>query len=254
MRLHRGDYDDVVERAADPVALAAPLGRGRRARVHLVDLDGARSGRVRPDLVRERGRGDRAASRCRPRAASARSATRDALLEAGADRVIVGTAAWPDPTPWVERSGRPSSSRSTSATARVRAAGWTRERRPGRRRGGRPRARRRASSACSAPRSTATERWPAPTSSWSSRRGRGPAVLAAGGVRSPDDVAALAAAGAEAASSAGRCSHASDEREVRLQRRELEAVRRLAGVRGSRATGCSTPRRSSGPRTPTSSP
>ena len=25
-----------------------------------------------------------------------------ALLDAGADRVVVGTAAWPDPTPWLE--------------------------------------------------------------------------------------------------------------------------------------------------------
>src|SRR5438105_587081 len=52
VRLGRGDYDDVVERAADPVALAARWAASGAGRVHLVDLDGARSGTVRPDLVR----------------------------------------------------------------------------------------------------------------------------------------------------------------------------------------------------------
>ena len=53
VRLHRGDYDAVVERAADPVALARRWVNAGARRVHLVDLDGARSGRVRPGLVRD---------------------------------------------------------------------------------------------------------------------------------------------------------------------------------------------------------
>src|SRR3954468_17041089 len=52
VRLHRGDYDQVVERAGDPVELAAAFAAAGASRVHLVDLDGARSGRPRSDLVR----------------------------------------------------------------------------------------------------------------------------------------------------------------------------------------------------------
>src|SRR3977135_2969804 len=51
VRLHRGDYDDVVERADHPVTLSKPWAAAGASRVHLVDLDGARSGHVRPELV-----------------------------------------------------------------------------------------------------------------------------------------------------------------------------------------------------------
>ena len=104
VRLHRGDYDTVVERAADPVALARRWVEAGACRVHLVDLDGARSGRVRPDLVRE------VAAAVAPVPLQASGGIRSledarSLLAAGADRVIVGTAAWPDPTPWAEELG-----------------------------------------------------------------------------------------------------------------------------------------------------
>src|SRR5215470_9676904 len=52
VRLHQGDYDAVVERAGEPAALARRFAESGARRVHLVDLDGARSGRVRPELVR----------------------------------------------------------------------------------------------------------------------------------------------------------------------------------------------------------
>ena len=52
VRLERGDYDSVVERAGEPVALAERWIAAGATRIHLVDLDGARSGRVRPELVR----------------------------------------------------------------------------------------------------------------------------------------------------------------------------------------------------------
>ena len=99
VRLHRGDYDAVVERADDPGELAARWVAAGARRVHLVDLDGARAGRVRPELVRSRGR-------CGSVPVQASGGIRSlddarALLAAGADRVIVGTAAWPDPTPWL---------------------------------------------------------------------------------------------------------------------------------------------------------
>src|SRR5258708_35326893 len=53
VRLHQGAYDTVVARAGDPVALARAFAEAGAGRVHLVDLDGARFGRVRPELVAE---------------------------------------------------------------------------------------------------------------------------------------------------------------------------------------------------------
>ena len=53
VRLERGGYEDVVERAGDPVALATRWVESGALRLHLVDLDGARGGPLRPELVRE---------------------------------------------------------------------------------------------------------------------------------------------------------------------------------------------------------
>ena len=47
-----------------------------------------------------------------------------ALLAAGADRVVVGTAAWPDPTPWLEL-GEALVLALDVKDDRVRASGWT---------------------------------------------------------------------------------------------------------------------------------
>src|SRR5438876_8736023 len=51
VRLHQGAYDAVVERAGDPVELARAFADAGARRIHLVDLDGAKAGRVRPALV-----------------------------------------------------------------------------------------------------------------------------------------------------------------------------------------------------------
>ena len=121
VRLERGDYDSVVERAGDPLTLARQWADAGATRIHLVDLDGARSGNVRPELVRE------IASLGLPVQASGgiRSlADARALLEAGADRVIVGTAAWPDPTPWFEL-GEALVLALDVRDGEVRTAGWT---------------------------------------------------------------------------------------------------------------------------------
>src|SRR5829696_5009465 len=96
VRLRQGDYDRVVERWTDPVQLAARFASAGATRLHLVDLDGARSGGVRPDLVA------RVVDAAAPAAVQASGGIRsldDArrLLGAGAVAVVVGTAAAADP-------------------------------------------------------------------------------------------------------------------------------------------------------------
>src|SRR6478735_1424246 len=121
VRLERGDYDALVERAGEPVQLARRWIAAGARRVHLVDLDGARKGRIRPELVR------RVAGLGVPVQASGgiRSlADARALLDAGADRVVVGTAAWPDPTPWLELGDALVLALDVRGGT-IRAAGWT---------------------------------------------------------------------------------------------------------------------------------
>ncbi len=96
VRLERGDFGRVAVREADPIALVERLvGAGARL-LHVVDLDGARSGRIRPELVR---RLVAAASPAAVQASGGVRAPRDAelLLAAGAARVVVGTAAFAEP-------------------------------------------------------------------------------------------------------------------------------------------------------------
>ncbi len=198
VRLHQGDYDAVVERAGEPVALARRFAEAGARRVHLVDLDGARSGRVRPELVRLVAE---AAAPALLQASGGIRSTDDAaaLLAAGADRVIVGTAAFPEPGRWVEALGGRLVVALDVRDGQVRTAGWT------------------AGTGLSL--DEAVERCLAAGVSRVlctaiDRDGTlagpdlelvravaasGLAVLAAGGVRSPADVAALADAGAEAA-------------------------------------------------------
>jgi phosphoribosylformimino-5-aminoimidazole carboxamide ribotide isomerase len=90
VRLRRGAYDQAT-------GYGSPFDLARRYSefplVHVVDLDGARSGRIRPELVREL---VAAAAPARVQASGGvRSpADADALVAAGASRVVVGTAAW----------------------------------------------------------------------------------------------------------------------------------------------------------------
>jgi phosphoribosylformimino-5-aminoimidazole carboxamide ribotide isomerase len=193
VRLERGNYNDIVERAADPIALAERWAGEGASRIHLVDLDGARQGGVRPELVQAI-----ATATGLPVQASGgiRSvADAEALLAAGADRVVVGTAAWPQPEPWlslgdavvlavdvrdgvVRSSGWTQSAGLTFAVALERAAG--------------------ARLLVTAIDRDGTLRGP-DLNLVREATASGSPVLAAGGVRSPDDVAALAEAGAEAA-------------------------------------------------------
>jgi phosphoribosylformimino-5-aminoimidazole carboxamide ribotide isomerase len=198
VRLHRGDYDQVVERAGDPVALARSFAEAGAARVHLVDLDGARSGCARPDLVRL------VARVVAPALLQASGGIRSledarALLDAGADRVVVGTAAFPDPAPWAAALGGRLVVALDVKDGTVRTAGWT---------AGSGLSRERATELCLAAGvervlCTAIDRdgtLAGPDLELvAAVVGSGLRVLAAGGVRSPADVRALAEAGAEAA-------------------------------------------------------
>jgi phosphoribosylformimino-5-aminoimidazole carboxamide ribotide isomerase len=96
VRLRQGEFDEVVARAGDPAELVARFAASEPPLVHVVDLDGARTGRIRSQLVR----GLAAAAAPTPVQASGgiRSiADARALLDAGAARVVLGTAALESP-------------------------------------------------------------------------------------------------------------------------------------------------------------
>ncbi|MDE3064731.1 MAG: 1-(5-phosphoribosyl)-5-[(5-phosphoribosylamino)methylideneamino] imidazole-4-carboxamide isomerase [Acidobacteriota bacterium] len=95
VRLERGDYERVLFRY--PVAgFLARVVATRPPLIHLVDLDGARSGAARPALV---ARCVAAAGDVGLQVSGGLRRVEDALgvVAAGARRVIVGTAAWSSP-------------------------------------------------------------------------------------------------------------------------------------------------------------
>jgi phosphoribosylformimino-5-aminoimidazole carboxamide ribotide isomerase len=191
VRLRKGSFDEVVERAEDPVDLAFDWARRGAKRLHLVDLDGARSGRVRPTLVQA------VAGVGIPVQASGGIRTRDdalALLFAGADRVVVGTAAWPDPSPWLEL-GEQVIVALDVLDGEVRTAGWLEG-------SGLTLHEALARTGDARLLVTGIDRdgtLEGPDLELvAEAAGGGRRVIAAGGVRSPADVEALAAAGAEA--------------------------------------------------------
>ena len=96
VRLHQGDYDQVTRFSDDPVAQALSWQEQGAQRLHLVDLDGARTGQPVNDPVLKAitaalnipvqlGGGVRSAARAKD------------LLACGLDRVILGTVALEQP-------------------------------------------------------------------------------------------------------------------------------------------------------------
>jgi phosphoribosylformimino-5-aminoimidazole carboxamide ribotide isomerase len=198
VRLHQGAYDQVVERAGNPVELAAAFAEAGASWVHLVDLDGARTGRPRPALVVVVAR---AVAPARLQASGGIRSLDDALavLAAGAARIVLGTAAFPDPAPWAAALGGRLVVALDVREGIVRTTGWTEA-------SGLETARavelcREAGVErvlCTAIDRDGTLAGP-DLELVSSVASSGLAVLAAGGVRSPADIRELAGAGAEAA-------------------------------------------------------
>jgi phosphoribosylformimino-5-aminoimidazole carboxamide ribotide isomerase len=127
VRLERGAFDRIVARERDPLALVELFAAAGASRIHVVDLDGARTGRLRPELVRA------VASSAVPARVQASGGVRSladahALLAAGADRVVVGTAAFAEPdalAPFVDELGDRLVVAIDVRRGRVVARGWT---------------------------------------------------------------------------------------------------------------------------------
>ena len=90
-RLEQGDFERVVNEAGDPVELVGKFRDAGARWVHVVDLEGARDGRIRPELI------ERLMLHApRIQASGGIRSVEDAraILKAGAFRVVVGTAAF----------------------------------------------------------------------------------------------------------------------------------------------------------------
>jgi phosphoribosylformimino-5-aminoimidazole carboxamide ribotide isomerase len=128
VRLEQGDFSRVRLRR-DPLALARRFAEAGARRIHVVDLDGARSGRLRPELI-ARVVGAAAPARVQASGGVRSIADAERLLAAGADRVVVGTAAFAD-VDSLERFAKALGDRLAVAVdvrqGRVAVAGWERE-------------------------------------------------------------------------------------------------------------------------------
>lgn len=129
VRLRQGDFARVVARAGDPAALVARYAAAGPPLIHLVDLDGARAGTIRPELVARLA--EEAAGTSMQASGGIRSlADARALLDAGAARVVVGTAALAGRRALVELVAGLGEAMVVAVDARagkVAAAGWERE-------------------------------------------------------------------------------------------------------------------------------
>jgi phosphoribosylformimino-5-aminoimidazole carboxamide ribotide isomerase len=127
VRLERGDFGRVVARVPDPEALVERFAEAGAQLVHVVDLDGARVGHIRPDAIR------RLALAAAPVPIQASGGIRsisdaEALLDAGAARVVVGTAAFSGPGTLEEYSAELGARLAVALDVRdgrVVIAGWT---------------------------------------------------------------------------------------------------------------------------------
>ncbi len=105
VRLFKGDYNQVTHYSDDPLEMALTFKKAGATHVHIVDLDGARTGRsenidvikkicIESGLLVQTGGGVRTMQRI------------DEMIEAKADRVILGTAAIKNPSLVEEAVGK----------------------------------------------------------------------------------------------------------------------------------------------------
>jgi phosphoribosylformimino-5-aminoimidazole carboxamide ribotide isomerase len=98
VRLRRGDFDQETAYGSDPAAVARAFIDAGARWIHLVDLDGARSGRpIQADAVRAviEAAGEQARVELAGGLRTIEAAT--SVLESGAARVVLGTVALADP-------------------------------------------------------------------------------------------------------------------------------------------------------------
>lgn len=97
VRLEQGDYGRPIRGASDPVALAGDWARAGVRRLHIIDLEGARAGEPQQlDRLTEVAAGARAAApgiHIQAGGGLRTEAAVEALLAAGVDQAILGTAA-----------------------------------------------------------------------------------------------------------------------------------------------------------------
>ncbi len=95
VRLYQGDYDQQTTYGNDPVAQARLFADAGSTWLHVVDLDGARTGNITHiDVIRRMC--DETSLKVEVGGGVRSSGTIDALLDAGVARVILGTAALKD--------------------------------------------------------------------------------------------------------------------------------------------------------------
>lgn len=124
-RLEQGDYDRELFRRPG-AAYVAEIAATRPALIHLVDLDGARSGQFRPDVISEclKAAGDVAVQV----SGGVRSLdTAQQVLDLGASRVLIGTVAFRSPhllSEFVARFGQRVAVTIDVRDGQVNVAGW----------------------------------------------------------------------------------------------------------------------------------
>ena len=96
VRLYQGDYARMTVYSDDPPALGEAFLRSGADHIHLVDLEGARSG-LTPNLKTVCAIRERTGAFCEIGGGIRSMDTVDRYLDAGLDRVILGTAAVRDP-------------------------------------------------------------------------------------------------------------------------------------------------------------
>ncbi|HEX7950117.1 MAG TPA: 1-(5-phosphoribosyl)-5-[(5-phosphoribosylamino)methylideneamino] imidazole-4-carboxamide isomerase [Candidatus Limnocylindrales bacterium] len=98
VRLRQGDFDRETAYSTDPAAVARSFAEAGATWIHVVDLDGARSGRpVQADVIRTLIREVGGRVRVEVAGGLRTIETATEVLRSGASRVVLGTAALADP-------------------------------------------------------------------------------------------------------------------------------------------------------------